>query len=195
MTREDAKKILGEGATEEQISNLLNTFHTTMKAKEDENKSLKAQLEGKSDYDSLKAQLDEINRAKMTEAERLEAREKAIAEKEAKTNKMYNTAKAKEILSGYNLTDEMINSIVTSDENTTVINANMWKTQMETYKETITKSVKDEIASLDVKPNPTNVPQGDDVMTKDKFDGLTFAQKKEFKDANIDKYHEWYPEN
>jgi hypothetical protein len=195
MTREDAKKILGEGATEEQISNLLNTFHTSMKAKEDENKALKAQLDGRSDYDSLKAQLDEINRAKMTEDERIAAKTKEAEEKLNAANKIFNTAKAKEILSGYNLDEQLIKQIVTSDEASTIANANMFKTQMETFKETIEKNVKDSIAKLDVKPNPTNVPQSDDVMTKEKFDGLTFMQKKEFKDANIDKYHEWYPEH
>lgn len=195
MTREDAKKILGEGATEEQISNLLNTFHNSMKAKEDENRSLKAQLEGRSDYDSLKAQLDEINRAKMTEDERIAAKAKEAEDKLNAANKIFNTAKAKEILSGYNLDEKLIQQIVTSDEASTIANANMFKMQMDSFKETIEKNVKDSIAKLDVKPAQTNVPQGDDVMTKEKFDKLTFAQKKEFKDANIDKYHEWYPEN
>ena len=195
MTREDAKKILGEGATEEQISNLLNTFHNSMKAKEDENKSLKAQLEGRSDYDSLKAQLEEINRAKMTEDERIAAKAKEAEDKLNAANKIFNTAKAKEILSGYNLDEKLIQQIVTSDEASTIANANMFKMQMDSFKETIEKNVKDSIAKLDVKPAQTNVPQGDDVMTKEKFDKLTFAQKKEFKDANIDQYHEWYPEN
>ena len=35
MTRDEAKKILGEGATEEQVTNLLNSFHSAEKTKND----------------------------------------------------------------------------------------------------------------------------------------------------------------
>ena len=52
----------------------------------------------------------------------------------------------------------------------------------------------EELTKLDVKPNPTNVPTGEPVMTKEKFDAMTMVQQKAWKDANIDKYREWYPQ-
>ena len=36
MTRDEARKILGEGATEEQVTNLLASFHTMEKSKNEE---------------------------------------------------------------------------------------------------------------------------------------------------------------
>lgn len=195
MTRDEAKAILGEGATEIQISNLLDKFHESRKAIEDENKSLKDKLNSQSDYTSIKSQLDEINKSKMTEQELIANKNKEADERLSKANKMLNAAQAKTILSGYGLSEEAINQFVTDDEQTTINNANLIKSQLDTYKETITKAVKAEIANIDVKPNPSNIPQGEDIMTKEKFDKLPMSEQKQFKDANIDKYREWYPSN
>ena len=69
INREDARKILGEDATEEQVTNLLNNFHLNENAKI---KDLQAKLEEMqnenskySDYDAIKKQLDDINKANM----------------------------------------------------------------------------------------------------------------------------------
>ena len=53
--------ILGESATEEQVSDLLNNFHNSLKAKEDENKKLQSKLDSQKDYAELKKQLDTLN--------------------------------------------------------------------------------------------------------------------------------------
>ena len=82
MSRDDAKKILGEGATEEQITNLLNNYHVqeSAKAKElqEENARLKAENSKYGDYDNIKKQLDDINKANMSEQEKLDAQKKEI---------------------------------------------------------------------------------------------------------------------
>ena len=61
MTREDIKKILGEGATEEQISNVLNALHNQTNALNKQVSELRANESKYSDYDELKSQLDAIN--------------------------------------------------------------------------------------------------------------------------------------
>ena len=148
MTREEAKRILGENATEEQISNLLNSFHNSLKAKEDENKNLKSKLD----------------------------------------------SQAKNILADYGLSDEVIEKLVSDDETTTINNANLFKAQLDSYKENITKNVKSEIASMDIKPTQTNIPQ-ETGMTKEKFSSMTMLEQKQWKDQNLDKYHEMFPTN
>lgn len=194
MTREEAKRILGENATEEQISNLLNSFHNSLKAKEDENRSLKSKLDSQKDYETIKAELDEINKSKMSESERIAEREKEVEEKLSKANKILNSAQAKNILADYGLSDEVIEKLVSDDEATTINNANLFKTQLDSYKENITKNVKSEIASMDIKPTQTNIPQ-ETGMTKEKFSSMTMLEQKQWKDQNLDKYHEMFPTN
>lgn len=194
MTREEAKRILGENATEEQISNLLNSFHNSLKAKEDENKSLKSKLDSQKDYETIKAELDEINKAKMSESERIAEREKEVEEKLSKANKILNSAQAKNILADYGLSDEVIEKLVSDDETTTINNANLFKVQLDSYKENIIKNVKSEIASMDIKPTQTNIPQ-ETGMTKEKFSSMTMLEQKQWKDQNLDKYHEMFPTN
>lgn len=180
MTREEAKKILGENATEEQVSNLLNSYHNSMKTKEAELKQAQETLAKYSDYDALKTQLDEINKAKMTEQEKLEADKKTAEENLKQSRIILNKAKAKEVLSGYDIDDELINSLVNDDETLTLKNANLLKTKMDTFKDSVTKEVQSQITSLDVKPTPTNIPQKDDAMTLDKFSNLSAEEQNKF---------------
>ena len=49
MKRDDIKNILGEGASEEQITNLLNAFHNSSKEAKNKIDELNAKL---SDYDA-----------------------------------------------------------------------------------------------------------------------------------------------
>ena len=44
MTRDNVKEILGEGATDEQVSAILNAFHSDIDAKEKEISSLKIMM-------------------------------------------------------------------------------------------------------------------------------------------------------
>lgn len=192
MTRDKIKEIMGEGVSEEQISNLLNTFHNDNNANKSKIQELEQKLQG---YDDMKSQLDAINAAKMSDEEKLAEKLKNAEAKEKAANVIYNTAKAKEILSGFNIPDELIAKMVSDNETETVNAATLLKNQMSEYKDTITKNVKEQIAKLDVKPNPSNIPPGDDVMTKDKFAKMTMLEQKQWKDANLEQYREWYPQN
>ena len=71
MTRDKAKQMLGENATEEQVTNFLNEFHNEMKVKETEITKLNSKLSEQSDYNELKQKLDDIERANMTEQEKI----------------------------------------------------------------------------------------------------------------------------
>lgn len=187
MTREEAKKILGENATEEQVTNLLNNYHVEESAKvkelEDKVNNLTAQNSKYSDYDSIKQQLDDINKANMTEQQKLEAAKEETKKNLLESRKIYNTAKAKEILSGLGLSDETISLVVSDDEAKTIANANKLKSEFDTTKETVAKQTKESLMNTDLKPSISNVPQkekDDGVMTFDKFENMSAEEQNEW---------------
>lgn len=187
MKREE---LLAKGYTEEQVTDLLNTFHTI----NNENKVLKNEVESKKELVEqnleLQKQLDEINKANMTEQEKLSAEKAEIEKNLANSRKIYNTAKAKEILAGMDIDDDLIKTLVSDDEAQTIANATLLKSKIDTVIETTEKQTKDKITSLNVHPQPTNVPQGDDEMTLDKFNKLGMTDQIIFKRENPEKYEE-----
>ncbi len=185
MKREE---LLAKGYTEEQVTDLLNTFHSI----NSENKLLKNEVQAKQDLVNqnleLQRQLDEINKANMSEQERL-ASEKAETEKYlANAKKIYNTAKAKEILAGLDVDDQLIETLVSEDESATVNNAMLLKNKFDSLREITIKQTKENIANLDIKPNPTNIPQENDVMTVEKFQKMTLSQQVQWKRNNEEEY-------
>ena len=188
MTRDNVKEILGEGATDEQVSAILNAFHSDIDAKEKEISSLNSKLQSQKDYDDIKKQLDDINKANMTEQEKLEEQKKEIEKNLRESKIIVNTAKAKEILAGLPLTDEIINSLVRDDEEATIKNATNLKTQMESLKTETDKKVREELANIDLKPTITNVPQDGGAMTWDKFEGLSLEEQNKFAEEHPDEF-------
>lgn len=184
MNREKAREILGENATEEQITNLLNSWHIEESAKVKD-------LEGKvndltnenskySDYDSIKKQLDDINKANMSEQEKLAAKQKEIDENLKNSRIIVNTAKAKDILAGLNVNDTIVSKLVSDDETATINAANDLKTMLETQKEEVAKKTKEELLTPNVQPTISNVPQSNDAMTMDKFMLLSADEQNQF---------------
>lgn len=191
MKRDDIKKILGENATEEQISNLLNAFHEkeseTKKQVEDTNKrleDLENKLNQQSDYDSIKKQLDDINKANMTEQEKMEAQKKEIAQKLHEASIIVNTAKAKEILAGENIDEDIIDRFVTDDMETTVSIANKFKNALNTLKSNVEKQTRESLSTQDLKPSMTNVNQDDGIMTLEKFSDLSAEEQNKWLQEN-----------
>lgn len=180
MTRDEAKKILGEGATEEQVTNLLNTFHNIEKNKNEEINGLKGQLNKYSDYDAIKKQLDDINKSNLTREEQIALKEKEAEEKLAKSNIILNTTKAKEILAGFDLDEETIQMLVSEDETKTINNATKLKEKFTSLKDTVAKETKESLGKLDLKPSISNVNQNEDVMTMDKFLKLSAIEQEKF---------------
>lgn len=196
MKRDDIKKILGENATEEQISNLLNAFHEkeseTKKQTDDTKKELddlKKQLNKYSDYDTIKKQLDDINKANMTEQEKMEEQKKEIAENLRQSRIIVNTAKAKEILAGESVDEELLNRIVTDDTDTTIALANKFKETLNTLKTNVEKQTRESLSTQDLKPSITNVTQDGGAMTLDKFYDLSAEEQDKFIEEHPDEFN------
>ena len=189
MTRVKAKQMLGENATEEQVTNFLNEFHNEMKVKETEITKLNSKLSEQSDYNELKQKLDDIERANMTEQEKIaEMRKKAEKDmKEAREIK--NKAKASQILAGLNLSDDIINSLVREDEEATILNATNLKNQIDAMTAETIKKTKEELTTLDVKPNISNVNQQDETMTWEKFEKLSQDEQNKFATEHPDEFN------
>lgn len=189
MKREEVKQILGEGATDEQVSAILDAFHSNIDAKEKEINSLNSKLQKQNDYDAIKNELEEIHKANMSEQEKLEEQKKEIAKNLHDSKIIVNTAKAKEILAGLPITDEIISTLVRDDEETTITNATNLKTQIESLKAETDKKVREELANIDVKPDITNVPQDGGAMTWDKFEGLSMEEQNRFAEEHPDEFN------
>ena len=182
MNREEARKILGEGATEEQITNLLNSWHIQESAKvkelETQVNDLTQQNTKYSDYDEIKNKLDEINKANMTEQEKLEQMKKEAETNLKNSRIIVNTAKAKEILAGLDLDDDLIKLVVSDDETRTIDSANKLKAKFDSQKDIVAKQTKETLMSADLKPSISNVnPNEDGIMTLDKFSGLSAEEQ------------------
>lgn len=193
MNREKAREILGENATEEQITNLLNEWHIEESAKI---KDLEVKLDDLttenskySDYDSIKKQLDDINKANMTEQEKLVAKQKEIDENLKNSRIIVNTAKAKDILAGLNVSDNIISKLVNEDEKITIDSANELKNMLETQKEAVAKKTKEELVTQNIQPTISNVPQDSDVMTMDKFMSLSAEEQETFVNEHPDEFN------
>ena len=186
MNREIARKILGEGATEEQITNLLNNYHVeeSAKVKELESKltNLSEQNSKYSDYDEIKAKLDEINKASMTEQEKLEQMKKETETNLKNSRIIVNTAKAKEILAGLNLDDDLVSLVVSDDAEKTIASANKLKAKFDSQKELIAKETKESLINVDLKPDLSNVSQNNDgvIDSFEKFGKLSATEQEKW---------------
>ena len=188
MNRDDARKILGEDATEEQITNLLNNYHiqesSKVKELEKQINSLNEQNSKYSDYDEIKSKLDEINKANMSEQEKLEAQKKEIETNLKNSRIIVNTAKAKEILAGLDLDDDIISLVVSDDEAKTISSANKLKAKFDMQKENVAKQTKESLANVDLTPTITNVNQNENIMSFDKFNSLSADEQNKWLEEN-----------
>lgn len=184
MTREKAKELLGKEATEERITNFLNDYHNMEKDKNDVIDNLKNQLDKVnsqvSDYDNIKKQLDDINRSKMTEQEKIDQMKKDTETNYKNSRIIYNTAKAKEILAGEDLDDELIKSLVSDNEQDTIAKANLFKQTLNNIKDNVAKKTKETLTNVDLKPSISNVNQNENVMTAEKFMDLSAEEQEKF---------------
>lgn len=189
MTREKVREILGEDATDEQITNYLDGYHAIEKEKNKEINDLKAQLSKFNDYDDIKKKLDDIEKANMTEQEKLQEMKKEYEKNLHDSKIIVNKAKAKQILAGLDISDDIINSLVVEDEAQTTQNATNLASQINTIKEAVVKQTKEELNALDVKPNISNVdPNQDNTMNWDKFTKLSQEEQSKFQMEHPDEF-------
>lgn len=186
MKRED---LLAKGYTEEQVTDILNTLHSVSKDKDKQIADLQSEVltkgEFETKYNAAQHQLDEMNKANMTEQEKVEAMKKEAEANLRNSKIIVNKAKAKEILSGLDIEESLIDTLVSEDEQATINNANLLKNRFTTFKDTVEKQTRESITNLNVKPETTNVPQQDDgVMTLDKFYKMTNEEQIKFVNEN-----------
>ena len=192
MTREEARKILGEGATEEQINNLLTNYHVdeSSKIKELEAKinTLKNDNSKYSDYDEIKKQLDDINKANMTEQEKLEEMKKEI-EKNLKDSRITkNEAIARKILAETNISENLLARLIDEDEQTTINNANEYLNSYNSIKDEVAKKTKEDLTTLNINPSISNVNQNENAMTFDKFRTLSVDEQNKFAEEHPEEF-------
>lgn len=179
MNREEIKKILGEGASEEQITALLNFYHSNNKKIVDELNLAKTQLGKYSDYDNIKSKLDEIEREKLTEQQKIDLANQEAQETLAKANKIYFTAKAKEILAGLETDEDIISTLVGKTEEETISNATRLANRYKNIREDAEKKTRETLATADIKPN-IEEKTGEEAMNIGKFLQLSSEEQEKF---------------
>lgn len=173
-------ELLAKGYTEEQVTDLLNMFHTQNTEISNLNKKLESKSEVEKQYAELQKQIDDINREKLTEQEKLDLMKKETEENLKNSQKIYNKAKVKEILAGYDIEDGIIDSFVSDNEEASINGANLFKNRLDTIIADTTKKVQDSITSIDVRPTASNNPNQDAAMTFEKFSQLSAEEQERF---------------
>ena len=182
MNRDEAKKILGENATEEQITNFLNNYHLNENAKmkelQDQLNALKNENSKYSDYDTIKTKLNEIEQANMTEQQKLEQMKKETENNLRESRIIVNTAKAKEILAGENIDEKLITSLVDDNLENTIAKATMFKQTLTNLKDSVAKKTKESLVNADLKPTIPNVNPNENVIDSfEKFANLSAEEQ------------------
>lgn len=182
-------ELLAKGYTEEQVTDILNTLHSMSKDKDKQIADLQSEVltkgEFETKYNAVQHQLDEMNKANMTEQEKFEAMKKEAETNLRNSKIIVNKAKAKEILSGLDIDESLIDTLVSEDEQATINNANLLKNRFTTFKDTVEKQTRESLTNLNAKPETTNVPQQDDgAMTLDKFYKMTNEEQIKFVNEN-----------
>lgn len=189
MKREE---LLAKGYTEEQVTDILNMTHDTSEALKSAQKELEDVKIQNATYvtenSTMKTQLDDINRANMTEQERLAEREKNIAKLEQETNRRNNRSIVKEVVSGLGLSDEVIESLVNDDANISRKNAENLVSQINSIKEATIKATKDELINVDVKPNMEEALPKDGVFDFEKFTQMSPEEQIKFANEHPDEF-------
>lgn len=191
MNRDEAKKILGENATEEQITNFLNNYHINENAKmkelQDQVNALKNENSKHSDYDEIKTKLNEIQQANMTEQEKLQQMKEETENNLRQSRIIVNTAKAKEILAGENIDEKLISSLVDDNLENTIAKATMFKQTLTNLKDSVAKQTKESLVNADLKPSIPNVNPNSNENVIDSF--------AKFANLSAEEQDKWLQEN
>jgi len=184
MNREKARQILGEGATEEQVTNLLNEWHKDKTEEKNQYETrinqLQSDLAKYSDYDQIKKENENYKNSQLTEQEKMAKDKEEIAKNLAESRIIVNTAKAKDVLAGLNVSDTLIAKLVDQDEQKTLTSANELKSMLESQKELVVKETTENLTKVNLNPTISNVNQNDNVMTWDKYTKLSQEEQTKF---------------
>lgn len=182
MRRED---LISKGYTEEQATELLNLFH----AENNEMKSNNAQLQKDlnianqtiTELNKAQVQLKELQQAQMTDQQKLDAMKAETEKNLAMSKKIVSKAQAKTIFAEIGgIDDAILDTLVSEDLTQTEANAKALVEMIKSRDEATAKKTKEDLANLNVLPNPSNVNggnKGDSQMTKEEFNKLTREEK------------------
>jgi cell division septum initiation protein DivIVA len=197
MRREE---LLEKGYTEQQVSELLDMFHKNSANLTKQNQDLASQLDtANNQIAGLKQtaqEYDALKQSQMTDSEKLQAKIKEIEEREKNAAKLLsesqrtlNESKAKVILSEIGgVSESVLKSLVTDDEQTTIQNATELLNQFKSFKEQTINKTKEELSSIDIKPTPSNTNQDAGAMDWEKFSALSDEDQIKFQEEHPDEF-------
>lgn len=182
MKREE---LIAKGYTEEQATELLNLFH----AENNEIKTNNAQLQKDlnianqtiTELNKAQVQLKQLQQAQMTDQEKLDAMKAETEKNLAMSKKIVSKAQAKTIFAEIGgIDDAILDTLVSEDLTQTEANAKALVELIKSRDEATAKKTKEDLANLNVLPNPSNVQKGGDdnsQMTKDQFNKLSREER------------------
>lgn len=182
MRREE---LIAKGYTEEQATELLNLFHAENNEIKANNMQLQKDLNVANntinELNKVQIAYNEMQQSKMTEQEKVAAM-KAEAEKNlAMSKKIVSKAQAKTIFAEIGgIDDAILDTLVSEDLTQTEANAKALVELIKSRDEATAKKTKEDLANLNVLPNPSNVQKGGDdksQMTKEQFVKLSREEK------------------
>lgn len=182
MRREE---LIAKGYTEEQATELLNLFH----AENNEIKTNNAQLQKDlnianqtiTELNKAQVQLKQLQQAQMTDQEKLDAMKAETAKNLAESKRIVSKAQAKTIFAEIGgIDDAILDTLVSEDLTQTEANAKALVELIKSRDEATAKKTKEDLANINVLPNPSNVQKGGDdksQMTKDEFNKLSREER------------------
>lgn len=190
MKREE---LVAKGYTDEQVSELLDLFHANSSNITKENERLTAELDVAKNkiagLTQIESEYNTFKQSQLTEQEKTALKEKEINENLAKSRIILNSAKAREIFSEIGGIDEnVLKSIVTDNEETTVANANALLSQIKNIKEQTVNKTKEELSKIDITPTPSNNLEAETKMTWENFDKLSSEEQNKFAMEHPDEF-------
>ena len=182
MRREE---LIAKGYTEEQATELLNLFHAENNEIKANNTKLQKDLnianQTITELNKVQVAFNQMQQSQMTEQEQVAAM-KAEAEKNlAMSKKIVSKAQAKTIFAEIGgIDDAILDTLVSEDLTQTEANAKALVDLIKSRDAETAKKTKEDLANLNVLPNPSNVQKGGDdksQMTKEQFNKLSREER------------------
>lgn len=182
MRREE---LIAKGYTEEQATELLNLFHAENNEIKANNSQLQKDLnianQTITELNKAQVQLKQLQQAQMTDQEKLDAMKAETEKNLAESKRIVSKAQAKTIFAEIGgIDDAILDTLVSEDLTQTEANAKALVDLIKSRDEATAKKTKEDLANLNVLPNPSNVQKGGDdksQMTKEQFAKLSREER------------------
>ena len=182
MKREE---LIAKGYTEEQATELLNLFHAENNEIKANNSQLQKDLnianQTITELNKAQVQLKQLQQAQMTDQEKLDAMKAETEKNLAESKRIVSKAQAKTIFAEIGgIDDAILDTLVSEDLTQTEANAKALVDLIKSRDEATAKKTKEDLANLNVLPNPSNVQKGSDdksQMTKEQFAKLSREER------------------